>query len=68
MENTKPIIKNPLIQIFIKSVINKYHLHIYKRGYTINDLYMDIIGQYQINIYEYRMLNILNNIIGYKHI
>lgn len=59
---------NPLIQMFIKSVINKYHIHIYKHGYTLNDLYLDIITQYQINIYEYRILNILNDLIGYKHI
>lgn len=59
---------NSLIQMFIKSVINKYHIHIYKHGYTLNDLYHDIIATYQINIYEYRILNILNDLIGYKHI
>lgn len=68
MENTKPIIKNPLIQIFIKLFINKYHIHIYNKRYTLNQLYYDIITQYQINIYEYRILNILNDLIGYKHI
>lgn len=59
---------NPLIQMFIKSVINKYHIHIYNKRYTLNQLYYDIIGTYQINIIEYRILNILNNIFGYKHI
>lgn len=60
MENTKP-----LINLFIKSVINKYHLHIYKRGYTLNDLYMDIIGTYQINKFEYILFNYMVNIFGY---
>lgn len=68
MENTKPIILKPLINLFIKSVIYKHHINVYKHQYYLHDLYMDIIGQYQINVYEYRMLNILNNIIGYKHI
>lgn len=68
MENTKPIIKNPLIQMFIKSIINKYHIHVYNKRYTINQLYYDIIATYNINGIEYHILNILNDLIGYKHI
>lgn len=56
------------MNMFIKSIINKHHINIYDKSYTINQLYYDIIGTYQINIIEFRMLNILNNIIGYKHI
>lgn len=68
MQNIKTIIINPLIDLYVKSVIYKHHISIYKHTYTLNDLYMDIIGTYQINIIEYWMLNILNNIMGYKHI
>lgn len=68
MDKSKTVNINPLINMIIKSVIYKHHIHIYNKRYTLNDLYMDIIGTYQINIYEYKILNILNNMFGYMQI
>lgn len=65
MQNTKPIIIKPLINLFIKSVIYKHHINVYKHQYYLHDLYMDIIGQYQINKFEYALFNYMVNIFGY---
>ena len=67
MHNTKSFILKPLYKI-INHLLNKYGIIIYNTKYYINDLYYDIIATYKINIFEYKLLYIFNEIFGqYKY-